>query len=72
MTFPDDELSVLQSEDMARALKWWHNASDYDKMVVGAEIQRNHMDPIKEVMSRFAAIGFCYVQNKAKEVREGQ
>lgn len=51
---------------MTQALAWWNSASDADKKLVWDEIQLHYTDPVKEVMSRFAQIGFTAVLQEAE------
>lgn len=73
MSSPDQiKLKALTSNDMHQALEWWAHSSEEDKLLVWAEIQRLHNDPVQEVLSRFAQLGFTAVALEAQRRKDGK
>ena len=45
-------------QDRANCREWWRQATPAAKMLVWDEIQKEHDDPVKEVVTRFAQLAF--------------
>ncbi len=56
-----ETISAEQEADTTRALSWWKNASEEDKILVWNQIQQESSEPVKEVIARFAQIGFTQI-----------
>jgi hypothetical protein len=56
-----DYLKRRHAFDIRQALYWWKQASEADKKLIWDEIQRMHGDPVQEVLSRFAQLGYTLV-----------
>lgn len=60
----DHERRTLHSQqqmDLARAREWWREHSDEQRIIVWERIQKSYSDPVDEIMSRFAQIGFTMI-----------
>lgn len=45
-------------QDRMEMKKWWREATEADKIAVWNAIQREHDNPVDEIVTRFAQIAF--------------
>lgn len=64
-------ISATQDQDLEDAKRWWAETSEANKIRVWTKIQAAYDDPLMEIMSRFAQVGFTQVAMLCGGKRKG-
>jgi hypothetical protein len=61
------KIAADNDQDRAEAETWWWQSSNADKVAVWEWIQREHDDPVVEIVSRLAQLAFGELAERMDE-----